>query len=873
MFNWRKYFKNLTIEGQSLHHRLSVIFALFFLCPILGFLYFAIRYEIWEDHYIPLFFIAFLALSFFGYTLIRGIFSKITGLQKKLSGIMEKTHSSPPGQEAINEMEGVIDSVQSLEKELKVHFGNLDRKISQQSTLKELADLCYITFNSEDLFHITLERAMRMVNADVGSVMILDKPQRDNFVITATFGLGDIAKKGDCIPFAESIAKFAVINKTPLIVDDIEKDDRFGRQNRNHYGTKSFLCMPLRGIHEVFGVLTLSRRHVDQPFVQDDADVLTPLLSSVAFTYDNLALTKYNGEQRKVFATMEALYKLTDAGDLDEKILPALLYQLRNCIPFDLAVILVKDEEKPELMKILDFLAYKPVSLLKGGLYPLQGSILDKVLKQEPPLWIDDMNSLDHFPDQTLLTGQGMSTAVLAPMRAGGRIQGILILAAESPESLRECSDSVVHLSRILGSTVAQQRTRDSLMRRDREMNFLKRVGEILAASTFDLNEVLSHTIAMIQTVIAVEAGYLLLREGEDLIFKVHFNNIAGVNLEKLRDLRLKIGQGIAGYCAARSEALIVNRVSESRQFYAEPDRRTGFTTRSVLCVPLVSNGQVLGVIEVANKSQGDFTDGDLQLMQSIAASVGIALENARLYQKTLSLAEHERGIRNMFQKFVPKEIVDRILLDPLAARGVVDEMKTITFLNIDIRGFSQLSTRLAPQKLVAMLNYFFGVMGDIVFKHHGVVDKYLGDGFLALFGAPVTMTSDPDNAVAAALEMRESMVDINAYFEEEIGESIAMGISIHTGEAVVGNIGFDKKMDYTVIGNSVNTVFRLQELTRFRNNGIVVSEKTRQAVMCSVLEVKPLHIADMADLKVYELLGRQDKQKRVPAELVKRIS
>jgi class 3 adenylate cyclase len=135
----------------------------------------------------------------------------------------------------------------------------------------------------------------------------------------------------------------------------------------------------------------------------------------------------------------------------------------------------------------------------------------------------------------------------------------------------------------------------------------------------------------------------------------------------------------------------------------------------------------------------------------------------------------------------------------------------------------------------------------------------------LALFGAPVTTASDPDNAVAAALEMQESMIDINAYFEEEIGESIAVGISIHTGEAVVGNIGFDKKMDYTVIGDSVNTVFRLQELTHFRNNGIVVSEKTRKAVMCSVLEVKPLHIADMADLKVYELLGRQDKHRVIP--------
>ena len=103
-----------------------------------------------------------------------------------------------------------------------------------------------------------------------------------------------------------------------------------------------------------------------------------------------------------------------------------------------------------------------------------------------------------------------------------------------------------------------------------------------------------------------------------------------------------------------------------------------------------------------------------------------------------------------MFQKFVPKEVLDKIIYDSENGKPVVEELKTLTLLNIDIRGFSELSRKIGSQKTVALLNSFFSVMGGAVFKHSGIVDKYLGDGFLALFGAPVSSTKDADNAIIA---------------------------------------------------------------------------------------------------------------------------
>jgi adenylate cyclase len=228
-------------------------------------------------------------------------------------------------------------------------------------------------------------------------------------------------------------------------------------------------------------------------------------------------------------------------------------------------------------------------------------------------------------------------------------------------------------------------------------------------------------------------------------------------------------------------------------------------------------------------------------------------------------MAEQERNIRQMFQKFVPEEIVEKIVHGKESDRRLIEEIKMLTLLNIDIRGFSMLAQSIGPQKTVAVLNYFFSVMGGIVFKHHGIVDKYLGDGFLAVFGAPVSSASDADNAVLAALEMKESIEKINEYFEKEIGSSLEIGISVNTGEVIVGNIGFEKKMDYTVIGDPVNIVFRLQALAKSFINSILISEKTKRAAQTrlDVREIEATSVdSALEGLKIYELLGLHDSHR-----------
>ncbi|MBA4396011.1 MAG: hypothetical protein C0394_01275 [Syntrophus sp. (in: bacteria)] len=861
IMNLRKLLSRLSVENQGLHYKLSIIFSLFFLAPVAGFMYFAVKYDILNDRHIPIYFIALLIFSLFGLIMLRKLFDEVIRISKSISQTVVDESSPSQTPQTGDELKGIVHSFQTIERELRDSFRHLEKKTSDISTLRELSDLCFMTFNTQDLLYITLERALRLTDADIGSVMILEKPKRDTFVIEAGIGLGDIAPKGMRIGFADSIAKHAVINKAPLLVEDIETDMRFGRHSRPQYAIKSFICLPLKTINDVIGVVTLSRRKAGTPFTQEDVDVLVPLLSNAAFTFDNLRLSKESEDRSSQFKAMENLSSIINSSFRSSEMLHAILNEIKEVIACDLAVILITNEENRQSLFIADYQTLIPSSLNKGQMYVCDGTVFDKAIKQQKYLILHDTGVLSHPVEKEILPDHGARTALLTPLKMEGRVTGVLVLCNIPTDALEDKIAVIEVMAHGLSRAIEKEKLLIDFARRNRELETLRQIGGALAASTFDMDKVLKHTMDMIQVIMDVEAGSLLLLDGNELEFKMGLN--VGTNIDILKGSRIKLGKGIAGYSAARGESLIVRNVKESPYFQPDFDRMTGFETRSVICVPLISQGKVLGVIEVLNKRQGEFLKSDLQLLQSIATTVSIAMENARLYGETLTMAEKERGIRNLFQKYVPKEVIDKITLGT-EERPVIDEFKIITLLNIDIRGYSVLSHKVGPQKTVAILNYFFAAMGEVVFRHHGIVDKYLGDGFLALFGAPVSSAADADNAVAAALDMQRSMEGVTDYLQKRFGASLTMGVSIHTGEVVVGNIGFEKKMDYTVIGDSVNFVFKLQSLCKPWPNGILISEKTHHACE-SALHVEEIdqYAADTDSeiMKIYRVLGRlQDR-------------
>jgi class 3 adenylate cyclase/GAF domain-containing protein len=849
----KKFFKH-----KSLYYKLNLIFGLFFLFPIVGFLFFSFKYDMLEDEYLPFFFLGVLIFAFIGFNILKNLFDKIANISEAMSANYIADISDNDAPSGKDELHAIVNSFTAIERQFSNTFKQLEKKASDISILKELSELCYVTFDPEEILYVTLERALLLTNSDLGSILTIETAGKKSFVVKATQGLGKFVKSGDRIDFDTSIAKYAVINKSPLVVENIEKDKRFGRANLAHYGSKSFVCMPIKSSKEIIGVLTISSRNNTRVYTNNDIEVLTPLLSNAAFTYENLRLLKENEQVGVYQRFIEKIFKLFNSSFRDSELTHAILTEIHSVVVYEFAIIMTIHEGRPGYLEVSDFVSSGPTNIAKGRSYSYQGSLIEKVFKQENALIVEGKIDTTGLLDQVIFRDHGCQSCLLAPLKTDTNVTGALVLAAKKRGVFNDVQELIKWVANGLSLVLERNRLSAAVRKRNQELDTIRQIGSALASSTFDISKVLKYTMDMIREVMNVEAGSLLFLEENELEIAVAFN----IKIKSMKKFRLKLGQGIAGYVAARGEAIIVNDTEKSSHFFPVIDGASGFKTRSALCVPMISQGRVIGVIEVLNKINGEFSIDDKDLLQAIATSVCIALENARLYKETLSMAEHERDVRHMFQKFVPKEVLDKIIHGSADGKPITEEIRTITLLNIDIRGFSNLAMQIGSQKTVALLNGFFSVMGGIVFKHQGIVDKYLGDGFLALFGAPVASTKDADNAIAAAFEMKHSLPVVNKYLKRKLGAYVDMGISIHTGEVVVGNIGFDKKMDYTVIGDSVNTVFRLQNLTKSFPNGILISEQTLRAVR-SRLEVAEIEVSgktgkEIGHMKIYELLDRR---------------
>ena len=262
-----------------------------------------------KDQYIPLFFLGVLIFSFAGFTILKKLFDKISNISEQMSSNYLGDYPDDQLSSGADELQNIVHSFSAIERRFSNTFNALEKKASEISILKEVSELCYVTFDAEEILHITLERALMLTNSDLGSILTLSKTEPKIFKVKATVGLGKFVKAGDRIDFDSSIAKYAVINKSPLVVEDIENDNRFGRASLAHYGTKSFVCMPIKTSKEIFGVLTISSRQ-DRVYTQEDVEVLTPLLSNAAFTYENLRLIKENERNSMHLKSIEKIFKI-----------------------------------------------------------------------------------------------------------------------------------------------------------------------------------------------------------------------------------------------------------------------------------------------------------------------------------------------------------------------------------------------------------------------------------------------------------------------------------------------------------------------------------------------------------------------------------
>jgi adenylate cyclase len=227
---------------------------------------------------------------------------------------------------------------------------------------------------------------------------------------------------------------------------------------------------------------------------------------------------------------------------------------------------------------------------------------------------------------------------------------------------------------------------------------------------------------------------------------------------------------------------------------------------RSAMCVPLIgSENRVLGVLYVDNFSLKRFGESDLDFLIAFSGIAAVALENGQLAERI----KKEALVRSNFERFFTPHLAARIASSPDAVKLGGDK-RLVAILFSDIRGFTALSETMNPDTMAKLLTEYFTEMVECVFRHGGTLDKFIGDAVMAQWGAPLGERDDCDRAMQAALDRMEELDRLNARWKAEGRPVLQIGIGLNVGDVFAGNIGSDRRLEYTVIGDPVNISSRL---------------------------------------------------------------
>jgi len=282
---------------------------------------------------------------------------------------------------------------------------------------------------------------------------------------------------------------------------------------------------------------------------------------------------------------------------------------------------------------------------------------------------------------------------------------------------------------------------------------------------------------------------------------------------------------------------------------------------QSAIVAPMLHKDEILGVLWLDSKSLAQFQPKDLQLISAVANQAAMFIEiNILGKQIEEELVNRERLSRLLSPNVAERVISGQVEVKPGGARC------QCTVFNSDIRGFTRMSENTSPEEIVEMLNEYFEDMVDIIFKYEGTLDKFMGDGIMALFGAPVSHPDDAERAVECALEQLEVLEEYNAKRRAQNRPGIGVGLGIHTGPVVAGYIGSSKALSYTVIGDVANTSARL--CAKAGPGQILVSEDTYAALgarfKCE--EMPPTKIKGKEQpMNLFNVVGRAPTE-QVPA-------
>jgi len=395
------------------------------------------------------------------------------------------------------------------------------------------------------------------------------------------------------------------------------------------------------------------------------------------------------------------------------------------------------------------------------------------------------------------------------------------------------------------------EETQTELERRNKVLFVLYEISRQLN-TIHDFRELLKRIMDLIFMVISADYGFLVLTgdETEDQLIPmvVKYRDNREKDSGKLKASQTLIHKVIHDKVAIlTSNAMTDSRFNGAKSLFIQK-------IRSAICVPLWRKDKIIGVIQLDSiRFDNQFTQDDLELLKAIGSQMAMIIEQANLNEQI----RQEEIMRSRLERFHSPQIIEMILKGSQETKDNIMEPKdlTATILFTDIIDFTQLAEQSSPRETNIILNQYFSTMTDIIFSYDGTLDKYIGDGLMAVFGAPMERENDAERAILAAKEMKRQLAVMMAK-QEGHRKKFDIRIGINTGRVVAGNIGSPKRMDYTVIGDPVNIASRLESIAR--PNQILIGEETYRAVKdkFKIKKIGPKKVkGKRAEIMVYEVM------------------
>lgn len=476
------------------------------------------------------------------------------------------------------------------------------------------------------------------------------------------------------------------------------------------------------------------------------------------------------------------------------------------------------------------------------------------------------------------LSPLGIHAMLDAPIFAAGRMVGVVCQEQiggprqweiDEEQFVGSIADMVAMVLESSRRRAAQGQLETVVLQLEQRLAQVQALVEVSQSviSVLDVNLLLEKIMDTAKKVMSAEASSLMLLDQEQGVLR--FQAARGKAAGQFKEATIKLGHGLAGWVAERGEPLLVPDAYADPRFDRRFDELTRFRTRSILTVPLLAKQRVLGVLQVINKLNADsFDEQDLELFRSFASMGSIALENAHLFAQTRQMAadlraalEKERWLAIEKQKmgaYIPKHVLDEISRSREQKLALGGKSVIASVLFSDIKGFTAVSEHLRPELVVTFLNEYMTAMANVVEAEGGLVDKFIGDGVMAVFLPQDEGDNHALRAVQASVRMQQELARLKLRWRTTRPEvaNLLMRVGINTGEMIAGNVGSETRMDYTVIGDNVNVASRIE--SSGVGGEIHISEATYACVrdFIQAIRLDPIHVKNRVQpVQIYSVV------------------